>query len=455
MTNTPEELRERFDIPAQVRLGVNDIGWLRILSQPRLGQQLESKGWFTITAAEVRELSGRPPRLMAKHDFRDSRPWIFARENLSILPLSRSTYLVGRFDVYAAFPSDTETGPVQVRELPAGIDTLADDVLSSEGLALAAAYASGMLADFLGTDAALYPTVSGRMSAGAFDLAVRDDADWHFHVDRAQMEIDAGYENTGLLAVVEAKNQLADDFNVRQLYFPYRRFKDELPKPVCPVYLVYSNGVFRLYLYRFPAADSYRGVELVRAARYALSPSRIHRDTLREILASTREEAPDRAVPFPQADSFDRVVNLCELLFIAPEPLGPDDIVNNFDFAPRQAQYYAQAAAYVGLVARCGQELVLTDAGSQIIATRDRTRRNVALLRQLAARPVLRQMVDFVAEHGTEPPIAVIAADIARAGLKLSENTRRRRARTVRSWAGWVLDLCREERAGQLSLWES
>ena len=108
---------------------------------------------------------------MAKHDFRGARPWIFERYGLSILPLSRSRYLVGRFDVYADFPPDEELGPVHVMGLPKGLDPLHHDAVSSEGLALAAAYASGMLRDFLGSTE-LYPTVSGRMSTGSFDLRV-------------------------------------------------------------------------------------------------------------------------------------------------------------------------------------------------------------------------------------------------------------------------------------------
>lgn len=54
-------------------------------------------------------------------------------------------------------------------------------------------------------------------------------------------------------------------------------------------------------------------------------------------------------LPFPQADSFERVINLCELLkqkgFISK-----NDITQNYDFDYRQTNYYSSAARYLGLI---------------------------------------------------------------------------------------------------------
>lgn len=436
------ELREHFGVPDTVWLGVNDVGWLRVLHHPDFA---DPGSCFTITARELHELSGREPRLMAKHDFRGARPWIFERYGLSILPLSRSRYLVGRFDVYADFPPDEELGPVHVMGLPKGLDPLHHDAVSSEGLALAAAYASGMLRDFLGSTE-LYPTVSGRMSTGSFDLRVGGIAA-PVTVDRAQMEIDAGFESADHLAVVEAKNHLTADFNVRQLYYPYRRFSAQLSKPVRPVYVVYSNGVFRLYLYEFPHAESYRGIRLVKAARYAVSPSTIDRATLAQAVDSTTPVAlEDIAAPFPQADSFDRVVNLCELLYASE--LSTDEIVDEYVFTSRQAAYYVQAAAFLGLAERTDSAAQLTETGRRIIGTRERTPRNLALVHQLASRPVLREALALAAGAGDVPPVDDVVGTMQSAGVDLGEQTLKRRARTVQRWVQWALDLCAEDAAG-------
>ena len=117
MTSGPEaqELRARFGVPESVKLGVNDWGWLRILAAG-YDAELERRGYFYIGARELERLSGRQPRLMAKHDFSTSRPWIFQRLQLGIVPVSRSEYLVGRFNLYERFP-ETQRGEVRTLEL--------------------------------------------------------------------------------------------------------------------------------------------------------------------------------------------------------------------------------------------------------------------------------------------------------------------------------------------------
>ena len=101
MSNAPSareqrELRALFGVPAGEKLGLDDWGWLRILASG-YGEELEEKGYFYLTAKELKELSGREPRLMAKHDFSTSRPWIFKELGLGILPVSRSEYFIGRW----------------------------------------------------------------------------------------------------------------------------------------------------------------------------------------------------------------------------------------------------------------------------------------------------------------------------------------------------------------------
>ena len=129
-----EELRARFGVPESVKLGVNDWGWLRILAAG-YGEELERRGYFFISAREVEKISARKPRLMAKHDFSTSRPWIFQRLQLGIVPVSRSEYLVGRFNLYEKFPQ-AQRGEVRTLQLPAGLDTLSLEGVSSEAVAL-------------------------------------------------------------------------------------------------------------------------------------------------------------------------------------------------------------------------------------------------------------------------------------------------------------------------------
>ncbi|MBS5997835.1 MAG: hypothetical protein KIA11_07910 [Corynebacterium sp.] len=418
-----------------MKLGVNDWGWLRILAAG-YDAELERRGYFYIGARELEQLSGRQPRLMAKHDFSTSRPWIFQRLRLGIVPVSRSEYLVGRFNLYERFP-ETQRGEVRTLELPAGLDTLSLEAVSSEAVALNGASASGMLEDFLGC-APLQATVAGRMSTHGLKVRL-PDLGVDVAVDRAQMEIDGGFESLEHLVLVEAKNHLSEDFNIRQLYFPYRRFQQRLAKDVVPVYLVYSNGIFHLYRYEFRDPADFRSISLVDSARYALSSSHLDAQAALDIVRAVAPE-PEPAVPFPQANSFERVVNLLEL--IALQPLSKAEITQRYDFDPRQADYYANAARYLGLAEPVEDTWETTEHGRRVIEQPQRDARNAALIRALAARRVFREVLELSLARGAVASTAEICA--AMDGLGLSLATSRRRASTVARWTQWVLDTVAE-----------
>lgn len=430
-----QDLRARFGVPESMKLGVNDWGWLRILAAG-YDAKLERRGYFYIGARELERLSGRQPRLMAKHDFSTSRPWIFQRLRLGIVPVSRSEYLVGRFNLYERFP-ETQRGEVRTLELPAGLDTLSLEAVSSEAVALNGASASGMLEDFLGC-APLQATVAGRMSTHGLKVRL-PDLGVDVAVDRAQMEIDGGFESLEHLVLVEAKNHLSEDFNIRQLYFPYRRFQQRLAKDVVPVYLVYSNGIFHLYRYEFRDPADFRSIALVDSARYALSSSHLDAQAALDIVRAVAPE-PEPAVPFPQANSFERVVNLLEL--IALQPLNKAEITQRYDFDPRQADYYANAARYLGLAEPVEDTWEPTERGRRVIEQPQRDARNGALIRALAARRVFREVLELSLARGAVASTAEICA--AMDGLGLSLATSRRRASTVARWTQWVLDTVAE-----------
>ena len=65
-------------------------------------------------------------------------------------------------------------------------------------------------------------------------------------------------------------------------------------------------------------------------------------------ILSNVEITKEPNVPFPQADNFKRVVNLCELLLYNEST--KDDITLNYDFDPRQTNYYTDAGRYLGLI---------------------------------------------------------------------------------------------------------
>lgn len=436
-----EYLRRRFDVPAEQPLGLNDIGWMRALDAG-LYSEISATGFARISAKELKAISGREPRLLAKHDFSASRPWIFRQRRLAILPDSRSSYLIGNIDIYKSFPQ--HTGILRTRPIPPGIESLDFSNLGSETLVLNAAALSGILQDFVG-GGRLSATVAGRMSTGLLPLRL-SNLDLELTVDRAQMEIDAGYESSEHLVIVEAKNHIADDFNIRQLYFPYRRFSRSLNKEVIPVYLVYSNGVFHLYRYSFPDPADIRSIRLEDASRYVLGDSALSIGSFQALLKRITPQPQSRAeplaqqpIPFPQADSFARVVSLCELL--AHQDLDKAAIHAHYGFTPRQADYYVNAGRYLGLISLEDSLARLTPLGRKIMTTPSRDDRNLALVEAMARHSVFHAVLEHVVAKQRAPNRADVVTIMESSDLGIAGSTLRRRAGTVLAWAQWAWDL--------------
>src|ERR1044071_3493767 len=224
--------------------------------------------------------------------------------------------------------------------------------LSSESAVLMCAHYPGIIDRVLSRKAE--PTVFGRHSAGRFTYRIRNNQTGGLHeisVEGAQLEIDAGFEGDDTFAIVEAKNETVTDFHVRQLYYPYRAWLERTRKQIVPIFLSYSNAnsVFSLHVFRFRDPALYNSIELVEQRKFQVVPSAVGEEDIASALARARVGPEPEGVPFPQADSFERVIDLLTQLRGAGGALAQDYITSNYAFDLRQTQYYTTAARYLEL----------------------------------------------------------------------------------------------------------
>ena len=376
---------------------------------------------------------------MTKFDHRVNLPALFQKHGLSILPTSRGSYVLSSFEAYHPFEKPA-VNCTQVH-LPQNLQSLSPQFITSEAIALNYAYSCGILADFI-DDGRLYPTANGRMGSGDFSFAINTRKEVQtISVEHAQIEIDAGYEGETSLSLIEAKMDLADDFLIRQLYYPFRAWSQRIDKTVRTIFLVYTNGIFYLYEYRFEDPHCYNSLVLVRQKNYAIDTG-LGRDDLNALLnAATLVGEPDPS--FPQADSLPRVINLMERLQKAP--LAPGDITHEYGFTPRQTSYYTTAGRYLGLIERTGSGVqtryALTKEGEQILKL-PYSERQLALCRQILRHPVFFKTAKQRLVTGQLPAKKEVAALMQQCGLLHVDSieTRLRRASTVLSWVNWIFE---------------
>lgn len=135
-----------------------------------------------------------------------------------------------------------------------------------------------ILHDFLYEDIVASPKVyNSRRTKSSFSYLIKGET---ISVRNLQIEIDMHVELQGTIDVLEGKNGEAGDFNVFQLYHPFRYFKrmmEEGKLKETPVRAVYVNKlvedgqiVVRLRQYRFTEETDPSSLELIKIAQYNL-----------------------------------------------------------------------------------------------------------------------------------------------------------------------------------------
>lgn len=423
-------------------MGLNDSAWEQLFDKYHILDKVSSNGSFTISADQIKVF--REPRLMTKFDHKVNLPQIFADNDLAILPITRGDYVISTFNAYKEF--EAPSGDVQRVSIPSYIQSLMPQFLVSEAISLNCAHACGILNDFL-EDEAIISTVSGRMGSGDFEFNIDTSlgGTW-LSVSNSQIEIDAAYEGIHYLSLFEAKRDLSDDFLVRQLYYPFRVWSSRVTKPVKPVFLIFSNGIFYLYQYQFEIPGSYNSLHLIKQKNYIIE-TEIALSDIENLLYTVRlTQEPD--IPFPQANSMARIINLIELL--NAKPMTKDDITSEYAFDSRQTNYYTDAGRYLGLIDK------ERDNERNIIFQLSRLGRHIMKLpykeRQLAiATQILqhRAFKDTLRLHlqcGEMPDASAIVQIMKSAELYHvdADSTYYRRSSTIIGWVNWILGLIEE-----------
>ena len=150
--------------------------------------------------------------------------------------------------------------------------SMLNSINTSESNVLSVGYNQRIIHDFLYEDITASPKVYGSNRTHIpLDYSIGSDA---ISVARVQVEIDFTTEYLGAITVFEAKNGFPQDFNVFQLFNPFRYYlRAAEDKPVSSIqccYLLRKNELLRLYLYSFTDSRSPGSIRLERNAEYTL-----------------------------------------------------------------------------------------------------------------------------------------------------------------------------------------
>ena len=422
--------------------GKSDQAWSRILQDhPNILSNVEQGSVQNIEASLIKRY--REPRLMTKHDTSEAVPSTLKRNHLDVLPISRKSYEIGDVILYQDFP---QKPPVKTicYSLP-NLETLTIKNITSESNAINALNISGILEHFLDVEG-LQETFNGRMGSGNFTFRVdREDhqVPAEINVNGAQIEIDGGFECDDCIVIMEAKNVLHPDFNIRQLYYPFRKYRSFVRKPIRLVFSQYVNMSFRLLEYEFEDPEYYNSIRLVQEQSYTLEDSRITpadiQDVWNRTVVQTDDDPASLNVPFIQADKLDRIIALMERLKSAPNyTMTTEEVAEFLDMVPRQANYYPAAGIYLGVLERSEPSTISLSKRGLDILNSNRKWRILSIIGAMFEHRIFHDMYRLMRQTDRIPSINTIADEMRTLNICASDSTTTRRACTVRAWLLWI-----------------
>ena len=415
--------------------------WEEVFLRTNLSQRVKTDGVFFISSKELNQVSkpmgGPDARNLVKYDHKSQLPSSLRKHNLSILPVARGEFAVGSFDIYAPLGEDFSP-PLINYSIPSHLETL--QKLRSETDSLILGHHAGAISELVGEQAAFVG--GGKDSGPGFTMIVASAGkraqERLFIKKGVTIEIDGLFESKSSILAIEAKMKSAVDFNIRQLYYPFRSLRERHSKTIRTLYLSVSNGIFDAREFIFEEPDSISSYRQTSRTRFTFSSDQISRSEIEVLAEKSVPVEVGYGFPIPQADNLERVIDLAQRL--SEGPMTKSQISSAYGFHPRQSDYYANAAGYLGLARRNGPSSWESTALGRRVFSLEFKERNLELIRLVLAQANIRLGYKHFLRTNEVPNREEALTIISEAEdlSKISGSTIPRRISTLRGWVRWI-----------------
>jgi len=229
------------------------------------------------------------------------------------------------------------------------------------------------------------------------------------------------------------------DFNIRQLFYPYKVWKKYTTKEIIPIMLIKHDNIFNFYIYTFENDNNYNSIKLRTIKRFILGEvyTPIEFSDIRDIMETIDLKNENTNIPFPQANSFYRLLDLINEL--SQHELSAIEVANIYEFDVRQANYYLAAGEYLGLITK-EKNYKLSDRGKMIVQM-DHKKKNLEIVKIiLSHKPFYFALEQYLFTFDFDCNKIVDVIYDNRREINSIE-TAKRRSSTVISWVKWILEL--------------
>lgn len=223
----------------------------------------------------------------------------------------------------------------------------------------------------------------------------------------------------------------------------------KVKKPIRLVFSIYSNQIYRLLEYKFENIDNYSSICLVKEKNYSIQDTEINNHDLEEVYKKTTvlyDDNKDKIdIPFIQANSFERVISLLEIL--SQEEKTTEEISDIMQFELRQSDYYFNAGNYLGLFEKLDsselnkkiKKVSLTKLGRKVFSLKYKERQ-LKLVELILQHSIFNELFYQAFTTGDLPTKELIIEKMIEYNV-CNEGQIERRSSSVYAWLKWIFNL--------------
>lgn len=251
----------------------NSKSWAKIFRDYNINKHNFNREPFIITAQQIKSscqkfknTAEKEVRILCKQDTRESRPDVFKKNDLFILPIKNGIYNIIKGEGYIDIPEINQEIEIYSSKLKFHLDS--SEVGDSEMQHLDFAYASSLIRTFM-DDPTLVLTIRGRKYTPEFKFYVRKQ---QIRVGSVQTEVDAGYEGEKQIVLVEAKRPGTNNTIIRQLYYPFRQWQNCTEKKVFTLFFErdIKENSYSIWQFKFDKINNYNSIKLEKSGKYRI-----------------------------------------------------------------------------------------------------------------------------------------------------------------------------------------
>jgi hypothetical protein len=207
------------------------------------------------------------PRLLCKQDTYESIPPIFKKYNICIISIKNGEYLLTKTNIYHNLDYKNETPIIEIRK---NTKSLILNIGQSESSNLDNLRYSGIFesVEYL-NEPILYGSLLNGRHRCSFTMKLGDE---NVDVNGSQYETDGCYESENKILLIECKTSKIKNFNIRQLYYPYRTIYDYIKqkKEIITIFITTHNDIIYIWKFIFTNPLDFTSIKCVSYKRYKL-----------------------------------------------------------------------------------------------------------------------------------------------------------------------------------------